>query len=118
MYLITPSREFGVIFFFAAIQSLVAQPYVITTVAGGAPPPSPIAAVSASLPLPSGVTADSVGNVYLSSDNCVFRVDSTGTLTRIAGTSRAGFSGDGGPATSAQLNGPYGLAVDKSGNLY
>ena len=94
------------------------QPYVISTVAGGAPPPTPIAAVNASLSHPSGVASDSSGNVYFTSNNAVFKVDANGTLTRIPGTSHAGYSGDGGPATSAQLDGPYGVAVDSSGSIY
>src|ERR1017187_414838 len=106
------------VFLLAAVHSLLAQPYVIYTVAGWAPPPSNIAAVNASIPLPDGVAADSAGNVYFTSDNCVFKIDLSGMLIRVAGTSRAGFSGDGGPATSAQLKSPYGLALDGSGNLY
>ena len=46
------------------------------------------------------------------------KVDGSGTITTVAGTGTAGFSGDGGPATSAELNGPDGVAVDGSGNLY
>ena len=61
---------------------------------------------------------DSSGNLYFTSINCVFKLDATGTLTLIAGTSRPGYSGDGGAATSAQLNGPQGLAVDSLGNIY
>ena len=68
--------------------------------------------------MPRRVTADSAGNVYFSASNSVFRLASNGTLTLVAGNSRAGFSGDGGPAVNAQLNTPQGLALDAAGNLY
>src|SRR5258708_1187519 len=74
----------------------VAQQYVIETLAGGAPPPSPIAGVAASIGQVFAIVTDSVGNVYFSNVLCVFKLDSKGNLTRIAGTGRAGFSGDGG----------------------
>jgi uncharacterized protein (TIGR03437 family) len=64
------------------------------------------------------VTTDSAGNLYFTSLNSVFRVDRSGSLTLIAGTSRAGFSGDGGLATRAQLNAPAGLAVDSAGDIF
>jgi uncharacterized protein (TIGR03437 family) len=95
-----------------------AQQYTISTYAGGAPPPTPIAGVQASIGLPSGVAADGAGNAYFSALNCVFKLDSNGVMTRVAGNSRAGFSGEGGSATSAQLNTPFGVAVDASGNIY
>src|SRR5437660_8032714 len=41
-----------------------------------------------------------------------------GTITTVAGTGSPGFSGDNGPATQAQLNGPFDLAFDAAGNLY
>ena len=56
--------------------------------------------------------------MYFSSLNCVYKLDPNGVLTRIAGNSQPGYSGDGGPASAAQLNQPAGLAVDSSGNLY
>jgi sugar lactone lactonase YvrE len=99
------------------IASVDAQQFVISTYAGGAPPPTPMVGVQASI-LPSVVVADSSGNLYFSGFNSVFQLDSNGVMTRIAGTSRAGYSGDGGPAASAQLNNPVGLALDASGNLY
>jgi hypothetical protein len=64
------------------------------------------------------IATDTAGNVYFSSLNCVFKLDMSGVVTRIAGTSRPGFSGDGGPATSAQLHNPAGLAIDSAGNLF
>ena len=67
-----------------------------------------------------GIAADSQGNVYLSDTDHhrVRRVSAAGTVSTIAGTGVAGFSGDGGPAASAQLNLPFGLALDAAGNLY
>lgn len=41
-----------------------------------------------------------------------------GTILTVAGTGQAGFSGDGGPAAQAKLSGPFGVALDKAGNLY
>lgn len=95
-----------------------AQQYTISTVAGGAPPPTPGPATSVPLGPPLRVTVDSAGNLYFTSQNCVFRLDSSGTLTRVAGNSRAGFSGDGGAALNAQLNAPSGLAVDAAGDIF
>jgi len=112
------TRGLGAILLLAGYGIAYAQPYVISTVAGGAPPPAGIAATSASIVMPVGVTADTSGVVYFSSNNAVFKIDPSGTLVRVAGTSRAGFSGDGGPATSAQLDDPNGVAVDSAGNLY
>ena len=68
---------------------------------------------------PGGLAVDS-GNLYIadSHNNRVCRVDlGTGTITTVAGTGAAGFAGDGGPASAAQLNYPGGVAVG-SGNLY
>jgi hypothetical protein len=63
-----------------------------------------------------GLVADTAGNFYFTPLFCVFKLDSSGVLTRIAGNGRAGYSGDGGPAIYAQLN-PAGVAVDSQGNL-
>jgi hypothetical protein len=66
-----------------------------------------------------GVAADANGNVYFSSwYEGVWKVDSQGVTTRVAGNGTAGFSGDGGPATDAQTSGVTGLALDNQGNLY
>ena len=63
----------------------LAQQYTISTIAGGAPPPTPAPATSASIGNPAGIAADAAGNVYFSSSNCVFRIGPDGVLTRIAG---------------------------------
>src|ERR1017187_7465069 len=97
----------------------VAQQYVISTYAGGSPPTTPVAAVYASIGLPQGIATDATGSVYFSSSaKSVFKVDSGGTLTLVAGNSRVGYSGDGGLATNAQISGGVGLALDPAGNLY
>ena len=96
-----------------------AQQYLITTVAGGALPPTPATAVSVALVKTLSVAADAGGNVYFAATNSVFRVDAAGVLTRVAGSSTVlGYSGDGGLATSARLNSPTGVALDGAGNVY
>jgi uncharacterized protein (TIGR03437 family) len=77
-------------------------------------------AVSAVMFKPSFVTLDNSGNLLVSDqDNHVVRkIDASGKITTIAGTGAFGSSGDGGPATAAQLWSPQGLAVDSAGNLY
>jgi hypothetical protein len=78
-------------------------------------------AAQAELYDPWGVAADSSGNVYIADEgNCIVRkVDSTGTISTFAGTpGNCAYGGDGGAATSAYLYYPYGVAVDKSGNVY
>ena len=70
---------------------------------------------------PRGVALDPSGNVYFSdtANNRIRRVDvATGEVTTVAGTGIAGFGGDGGPATAAQLNGPTYLAYDPRGWLW
>jgi hypothetical protein len=96
-----------------------AQAYLIRTVAGGGMPSTPAPAVSASLAPIDSVAADATGNVYFASSNCVFKVNTAGVLTRVEGVSIApGYAGEGGPATSADLASPTGVAVDSAGNLY
>lgn len=70
---------------------------------------------------PSGLAIDSSGNIFISDEgNANIRkvTIATGIITTICGTGEAGYSGDGGPATSAQLSGPVDIAFDSSGNLY
>ncbi len=77
------------------------------------------AATAAALNFPRSAAVDASGNVYIAdaTNNRIRRVDTSGTISTIAGAS-AGFSGDGGAAASAALNLPFGVAVDSSGNLY
>ena len=77
-------------------------------------------ALDAQLSYPAGVTVDAAGNLFFSEyfNNRIRRVDSSGTITTIAGTGEKGFAGDGGPAVEAQLSYPVGVAVDAADNLF
>ncbi len=76
-------------------------------------------ATGANLNRPEGVAMDGAGNLYIAdSDNFVIRKVSKGIISTVAGNGTQGYSGDGGPATSAQLNDPTAIAVDSTGNLY
>lgn len=95
-------------------------------------------ATKTSIGLPGAVAADGAGNVYFTAQNTIYRVDTSGTLIRIAGDGVAGYAGDDGPATSARISietldpawessdhlyGQFtsaasGIAVDTVGNLY
>jgi len=77
-------------------------------------------ATQAQLSLPSGVAVDDKGNIYISdrSNDRVRVVDNKGIITTFAGNGVDGYKGDLGPATQAQLSKPFGLALDKKGNLY
>ncbi len=105
-------------------SAATAQNYTIQAFAGGAiksgvdvgdgGPPT-----SAALIHPIGVALGPAGELYIA-DNGHNRVRKVlhGVITTVAGTGNPGYSGDHGPATSAQLNQPYGVAVDALGNLF
>jgi sugar lactone lactonase YvrE len=103
-----------------------AQSYTITTVAGGGPESFPGLgdggpATSAYLATPLGVAVDAAGNLYIADSvlGVIRKVAPGGTISLFAGQFLiGGYSGDGGPATSAELAFPNGIALDSVGNLY
>ena len=88
------------------------------------------AATSAELYMPSGVAVDGSGNIYIADtwDSRIRKINTAGIINTIAGNGigdtaigtsiYGGYSGDGGMAIAAQLNWPYGVMVDNSGNIY
>ncbi len=106
------------------IREVSAATGLISTVAGNGTAGyngDGIAATSAELNNPDAVVLDAAGDVFISDshNNRVREVNkSTGLISTVAGTGTAGYNGDGIAATSAELNGPGGLAIDASGNLF
>ena len=102
-----------------------ASPGIITTVAGNRtvyynPAVDGSIATASTLDTTISVVVDAAGNLFISTDgDKILKVTaSTGILTVVAGTGFKGFSGDGGLATSAALNSPRGIALDKFGNIF
>ena len=106
------------------IRKIDATTGIISTIAGtGTAGYSGDGGLSSSAQLwnPWGVAVDSAGNIFIAdtASQRIRKIDvTTGVISTVAGTGTAGFSGDGGLATSAQLNSPQGLAVDSAGNVF
>jgi hypothetical protein len=110
-----------VMMWFCLIPSGQAQNVLINTLAGsGRHGFSGGTATSALIDGVSAIAVNSQGTVYLADswNNRIRVIQSDGMVSTVAGTGEAGFSGDGGPALSAKLNCPRGLAIDVQGNLY
>src|SRR5437870_2043541 len=75
-------------------------------------------AAKARLSYPTGIAIDAAGNVFFGDDHRIRKVSPDGIITTVAGNGVEGFSGDGGPATKARLDGFRLLALDGAGNLY
>lgn len=106
------------------IRKITASTGIISTVAGtgiAGYTGDGGAANAARLYSPYDITVDGAGNLYIAdvSNNCIRKVTaSTGFISTVAGTSVAGFSGDGGVATAAKLYQPFSVSIDASDNLY
>ncbi len=113
------------------VREVSAQTGNISTVAGTLPDPTGGLhcgysgdgglGTSAKVWFPNDVAVDGSGNVFIAdTSSCAIRVvfSSTGIISTVAGSGSCGYSGDGGPATTAQINLPYGVTVDSSGNIF
>lgn len=78
-----------------------------------------VPAITAGLNFPQGITTDHSGNIYISDtfNHRIRKIDTTGTITTIAGVGQSGYQGDNGPALKANLSVPQGLRFDPAGNL-
>jgi uncharacterized protein (TIGR03437 family) len=106
-----------------SVRRVDANTDIVTTVAGNGAfgySGDGITADGAELADPHDVVVDAAGNVYIADtrNSRVRVVNTSGIINTFAGNGTPGYSGDGGPATNAQLMFPSGLALDKSGNLY
>lgn len=106
------------------VRKVTASTGVISTVAGNGTAGysgDGGAATSAELAWPADLALDTAGNIYIADggNNRVRKVTvSTGIISTVAGNGTGGYSGDGGSATSAELNNPSGLILDTAGNIY
>jgi uncharacterized protein (TIGR03437 family) len=107
---------------FLLVFSLHSAPgvYRIETVAGGSNVGDGGPALHAPLGDAEGLAIDRAGNIYIADalDHRVRKITPAGTVSTVAGTGIAGFSGDDGPADRAQLSSPYSVSVDPTGALY
>ena len=104
------------------IREVSAGTQIVTTIAGGYIGDGS-RATDASLNFPNlgnHIAFDHLGNLYIADggDNRVRKVSSKGIITTLAGTGTSGYSGDGGPATSAQLSAPSAVGADPFGNIF
>ncbi len=129
-----PLASLAFLYLPALCQAQTPPTYTVTTIAGSIPAAigrnvTPTAgyggdgnpAISATLNGPASVAIDSKGNMFIADQvNNVIRMvtASSGNISTVAGTNVSGYGGDGGPATSAQMQSPDTVVVDSKGNFY
>lgn len=96
------------------------QTLTIRTVAGSNTVNESAAAQTAAFASTEGIAIDPAGNIFVTDapDHRIRKIEPSGRITTVAGNGQPGAAGDNGPASAAQLNTPYGLALDLAGNLY
>lgn len=100
------------------VRKIAAITGTISTIAGGGSSLADgVPATSASI-TPNYICINSTGDLYITTLNKIRRISASGTISTIAGSVSAGYSGDGGPASAAMLNNPQGISLDASGNIY
>jgi sugar lactone lactonase YvrE len=103
----------------ARVRVLTTSTQIVTTIAGGYTGDGGKSTASA-VDYPQGINFDRAGNLYIADDyqHRIRKVTPGGTITTFAGTGISGYTGDGGPATSATLDFPVAVAADASRNVY
>jgi trimeric autotransporter adhesin len=92
---------------------------ITSVVGGGLATADGVMATNAKCENPNGMTVDASGNLYIAVGSVVRKVDaSTGKINTVAGNGIPGYSGDGGAAAAARLDGPYDVAINKAGELF
>ena len=122
MHCITKYRLIALLAMQVVLFNLKAQ-CIITTIAGNGTmgyTGNGGYATQAELHYPVGIFIDSNAYIYIADagNNCIRKINTTGIITTIAGNGIAGYSGDGGQATNAELSDTPGIAFDAAGNLY
>lgn len=118
---LSKTQYFVLAFFLLTFASVKAQTIIKTAGTTQGFSGDGAAATNAQLNNPYDVALDASGNIYIAdlTNHRIRKITvATGVISTVAGNGVAGFSGDGAAATSAQLNAPFGVAVDAAGNIY
>jgi sugar lactone lactonase YvrE len=102
----------------ARIRKIDISNTIATIAGGGISTMDGVPATNGLLTYPGGVRFDAAGNLYITSGSQVKKVTASGLIYNFAGASISGYSGDGGPATSAKLDYPIDIAIDPAGSIY